>query len=120
MPYRVRCSDETGVIDLVFFRGDKKYLQGVLPIGETRIVSGKVDYYRGEPQMTHPDHILTDEEFADLPPYEPVYPLTAGLTQKTIVESCGAGCGAGDRFARVAGCLLAEAAGLAALGGGIA
>ncbi len=89
VPYRVRCSDETGVIDLVFFRGDKKYLQSVLPVGETRIVSGKVDYYRGEPQMTHPDHILTEEEFADLPPYEPVYPLTAGLTQKTMAKAVG-------------------------------
>ncbi len=87
VPYRVSCSDETGVIDLVFFRGDKKYLQGILPVGETRIISGKVDFYRGEPQMTHPDHVLTEDEFADLPPYEPVYPLTAGLTQKTMVKA---------------------------------
>lgn len=87
VPYRVKCTDETGALDLVFFRGDKKYLQGILPVGETRIVSGKVDFYRDEPQMTHPDHILTAEEFATLPAFEPVYPLTAGLTQKTMVKA---------------------------------
>ena len=87
VPYRVRCTDDTGVIDLVFFRGDKKYLQNILPIGETRIISGKVDLYRGEPQMTHPDHVLTPDEFKDLPPFEAVYPLTAGLTQKTMAKA---------------------------------
>ncbi|HAQ33242.1 MAG TPA: ATP-dependent DNA helicase RecG, partial [Rhodospirillaceae bacterium] len=84
LPYRVRCSDETGILDLVFFHAHPDYLMKVLPEGETRIVSGRVEYFRDEVQMTHPDHIATIEERDSLETVEALYPLSAGLTQKTI------------------------------------
>ena len=34
--------------------------------------------------MVHPDHVLRLEEATELPAFEPVYPLTAGITQKLI------------------------------------
>ena len=43
LPYRVRCCDDSGEIELVFFHGRPDYLKKVLPEGQTRVVSGKVD-----------------------------------------------------------------------------
>ena len=83
-PYRIECSDETGAVELVFFKARGDYLHKILPPGERRVVSGKVERYRGALQMTHPDRIATPEEAATLPAIEPVYPLTAGVTAKPL------------------------------------
>lgn len=83
-PYRVICSDETGFITLVFFHAHKDYLRKNLPEGEHRIISGRIEMYGGVPQMTHPDYIVSPEEAASLPLYEPIYGLTAGITPKTL------------------------------------
>jgi ATP-dependent DNA helicase RecG len=84
MPYRVVTTDATGELILVFFHSTKPYLEKLLPPGEERLVSGMVEDYRGQLQMTHPDHIVSVEDIDDLPLVEPVYPLTAGLTGKTL------------------------------------
>ncbi len=84
LPYRVRCRDATGTLDLVFFHAHPDYLKKVLPEGKTRIVSGRVEYFRDEIQMTHPDHIATVEERDSLETVEALYPLSVGLTQKTM------------------------------------
>ena len=84
MPYKVVCSDDTGRLDLVFFHARAEYLERELPVGEKRVVSGKVEYYDEQPQMTHPDHIGKPEEIESLQTVEPVYPLTAGLTPKPL------------------------------------
>lgn len=84
LPYRIRCSDETGTLDLVFFHARPDYLKKVLPEGETRIVSGRVEYFRNQPQMTHPDHIAKIEDRESLATVEALYPLSAGLTQKIM------------------------------------
>ncbi|MEE9299847.1 MAG: ATP-dependent DNA helicase RecG [Alphaproteobacteria bacterium] len=86
-PYKVHGSDETGSIYLVFFHAREDYLRRVLPIGETRVVSGRVEHYGNEIQMTHPDHIAPLEEIDALPSVEPVYPLTAGLTLKPLARA---------------------------------
>ncbi|MCG8548101.1 MAG: ATP-dependent DNA helicase RecG [Alphaproteobacteria bacterium] len=83
-PYRVRCSDETGFLTLIFFHPRKDYLLRVLPEGQQRIVSGVLENWNEELQMTHPDYILTDAEIGEMPKMEPVYGLTAGLTLKTL------------------------------------
>ncbi len=87
LPYKVRCSDETGALDLVFFHAQTDYLQKVLPVGEVRVVSGKVEHFRNEVQITHPDHIASLEEVDRLRAVEPVYRLTAGLTPKTLAKA---------------------------------
>jgi len=46
LPYRVTVIDETGEIDLVWFNGRKQYLEDLLPIGGTLIVSGKLEFYK--------------------------------------------------------------------------
>ncbi len=84
VPYRVECFDDTGSLSLVFFHAHGEYLQKALPLGETRFVSGRIEWYSGSPQMVHPDHIMDATEFARMPPIEPVYPLTAGVSSKTL------------------------------------
>jgi ATP-dependent DNA helicase RecG len=87
LPYKVLCSDDTGTAELVFFHARPDWLANVLPVGETRVVSGRVEHYRGVVQMTHPDHIGRPEERADLAGIEPVYPLTQGLSPKTLARA---------------------------------
>jgi ATP-dependent DNA helicase RecG len=89
-PYRVICGDDTGEMDVVFFHPRPDYLARVLPPGETRVVSGRVEHFRDRIQMTHPDHIAAPEEAAALARIEPVYPLTTGLTLKPLGKLIGA------------------------------
>jgi ATP-dependent DNA helicase RecG len=79
-PYRVICSDETGYLTLVFFNARADYLTRALPVGARRIVSGRIDEFGGARQMAHPDHIVDTANNAALPLFEPIYPLTAGLS----------------------------------------
>jgi ATP-dependent DNA helicase RecG len=83
-PYRVSCHDATGTLELVFFHAHRDYLMKMLPPGQTRVVSGKVEVFNDRLQMTHPDHIAPPAEAASLQTVEPVYPLTAGLPLKTV------------------------------------
>ena len=83
-PYRVHVEDAETSFQLVFFHAQPAYLQKLLPSGQRRIVSGKVEIFDGIAQMVHPDHIVTEAEAAEIPAYEPVYPLHAGITQKVM------------------------------------
>ncbi len=83
-PYKVRCSDPTGFIDLVFFNARDDYLLRTLPIGQMRAVSGRIDRFGGELNMVHPDHIVPADEISKIQVMEPVYPLTAGLPPKVL------------------------------------
>ena len=84
LPYKIICSDDSGQLTLVFFHARPDYLQRVLPVGEERVVSGRIQHYGDEVQITHPDHIGTAEEIDSLKSIEPVYPLTAGLTVRPL------------------------------------
>jgi ATP-dependent DNA helicase RecG len=85
-PFKVVASDETGSIDLIFFKPHEDWLRTALPIGETRIVSGSVEWFNGRPQMSHPDRIGGLDERAAIETVEPVYPLTAGLTNRPLTK----------------------------------
>ena len=84
MPYKIIASDDTGTLVLVFFHAHPDYLLKVLPEGEIRVVSGTVERFSDELQMTHPDHIGTLDEIEQLKSVEPVYRLTAGLSLKVL------------------------------------
>ena len=84
VPYRVFCADDTGEMELIFFRGQKNYLERQLPLGEKRILSGRVERYGTKLQMSHPDYMVSEEEFKTLQLIEPVYPLTAGVSGKIM------------------------------------
>ncbi len=86
-PYRIRCSDDTAVIELIFFHAHADYLNRTLPVGSQRIISGKIERYKDKLQMPHPDHVLAPEQLHELPLHEPVYALTEGLPGKTLMKA---------------------------------
>jgi ATP-dependent DNA helicase RecG len=83
-PYRIYTSDDTGTLTLTYFNARKDYLEKLLPVGETRYVSGTAELYDGELQMVHPDRVVDEQGFANLPLVEPVYPLTEGLAAGNV------------------------------------
>ena len=84
-PYRVRCSDDTAAIELVFFHAHADYLEKTLPTGSRRIVSGRVERFKDRLQMPHPDYVVEND--ADMPLHEPVYALTEGLPAKSMAKA---------------------------------
>ncbi|MCA3507847.1 MAG: ATP-dependent DNA helicase RecG [Rhodobacter sp.] len=86
-PYRVMVRDAGLEFQLVYFHARGDFLQKLLPTGQRRLISGRIELFDGIAQMVHPDHVLRPEEAADLPAYEPVYPLVAGLTQKVMARA---------------------------------
>ena len=86
-PYRVTVEDRETSFDLVFFHAREAYLHGLLPTGQRRVVSGKLEFFDGVGQMVHPDYILPPQEAGDIPAFEPLYPLTEGISQKTMAKA---------------------------------
>ena len=91
VPYRVFVHDETGEMALVFFNARPDWISRALPVGETRYVSGRMEWFNGRASMVHPDYIVDEAGFADLPLVEPVYPAAAGISQKVIGKAIRAG-----------------------------
>ncbi len=89
-PYRVAVKDSALEFQLVYFHARGDFLSRLLPTGQRRIVSGRVELFDGIAQMVHPDHVLRPEEAGDLPEFEPVYPLVAGVTQKVLAKAAQA------------------------------
>ena len=83
-PYRVHVRDSKVEFLLVYFHARAEALAKLLPTGQRRLVSGKVELFDGIAQMVHPDHVFRIEEAREIPAYEPVYPLSAGLTQRVV------------------------------------
>ena len=86
-PWRVFAENETGQIEIIFFRTKGDYVEKLLPIGQKRIISGRAEWFQHKVQIAHPDHVVAPEKAGQLPLYEPVYPLTAGLTPKMIQKA---------------------------------
>jgi ATP-dependent DNA helicase RecG len=87
VPYRVFAHDDTGEVALTFFHAPEGWVEKLLPVGETRYVSGRMEWFNGRPSMVHPDHVVAEADFASLPLIEPVYPMTAGVTKKLMLRA---------------------------------
>ncbi|NWG52248.1 MAG: ATP-dependent DNA helicase RecG [Hydrogenophilaceae bacterium] len=83
-PYRIRLRDETGFLTVAYFRAREDMMQRLWPVGQKRLVSGKIELWNGERQMLHPDHVVDPAKGEAPPPVEPVYPLTADLPLRTL------------------------------------
>ena len=86
-PYRVLVSDDSSLMELVFFRAHADYLAGILPVGARRVLSGRIERFKDRLQMAHPDYVVAPEEIASFPLHEPVYGLTEGLTARPMAKA---------------------------------
>ena len=82
-PTRIYALDGSGnTLTLAFFGGAGRWARQQLPLGEPKRVSGRVESYRDELQMAHPDHMVApDEPLADV---EPIYALSEGITSRRL------------------------------------
>ena len=80
MPYRVLCNCNDEEFELIFFRGYKKYLNNILPVGQTKIICGKLERFSNKYQIIHPETISSVEDLPFLHGLLGVYSLTRGLT----------------------------------------
>ena len=86
LPWKIRAFDDTGFINLVFFKGHGPHLERANPAGAARAVSGKVerDFYGTALQIVHPDYLVPAERAGEIPSMEAVYPATAGLASRAV------------------------------------
>ena len=90
-PARIVARTSHHNIELIFFHARADYLKKMLPIGERRLISGRLDRYDGKLQIGHPDYMLSPEQAHTMPKIEPVYPLSAGLKPKILRNAIAAG-----------------------------
>lgn len=88
-PFRVHATDAGGDYVTLAFFNNPGWAKKQLPLGETRIVSGRLDRYGQELQMVHPDHVVAPDTGAVLPEQEPVYALSEGLTSHRLAQLVG-------------------------------
>ncbi len=96
-PYRVFLHDETGELALTFFRVKGNWLEKALPVDETVVVSGKVDWFNGRPSMVHPDYMVRLGEADSLPstrrhPPGGALPMTNSSPARSRSPSCDSAC----------------------------
>ncbi|MDE3247882.1 MAG: ATP-dependent DNA helicase RecG [Bacteroidota bacterium] len=76
--------DQTGVIELTWFQGIH-WVQKTLVTGNDYLVFGKLGFFLGSPQITHPElEAFTPEKSAGKAFLEPVYPTTEKLKAKQL------------------------------------
>lgn len=81
-PTRVRAEDAAGnSVALVYFGGNSGWVKKLLPIGETKLVSGRLDLYGQDLQIVHPDLGDSTEGFRER---EAIYPLSEGITSRRL------------------------------------
>lgn len=84
-PYKVRGIYDGQEAELIFFNYHEKYLVDRLRVNEKYFISGKIEFFMGKVGMLHPDFISKTKE--EIPVFEPIYPLTAGLTSKVMAKA---------------------------------
>jgi len=81
-PTRVRAEDAAGnSVALVYFGGNSGWVKKLLPIGETKVVSGRLDLYGQDLQIVHPDLGDSTDDFRER---EAIYPLSEGITSRRL------------------------------------
>ena len=75
-------SDGTGSLRIIWF--NKPFLSKQLYRGVSIVVSGKVDVYLGRLVLNNPEWELLDQEQLHTNRIVPIYPLTAGISQKML------------------------------------
>jgi ATP-dependent DNA helicase RecG len=84
LPYRIVGVDDTDQIVITYFNVKGDYLANLYPTNKKVVISGLLERYKANWNMNHPDYVLPVERIAEIPRFEPVYPLTEGLSTKML------------------------------------
>ena len=80
----VEIKDTSGVLELVWFQGIG-WVQKMLGVGRQYFVYGRVSFFQGSPQITHPEvEPLANENTTAKNFLEPVYPSTEKLKARAL------------------------------------
>ena len=82
LPNKILCEDETGKINIVYFNSREGYLKKLYPINEWVIISGKINYFNKNYQITNPDYVTTLDKQEFVIKNIPKYNLTKGINEK--------------------------------------
>ncbi|RCT54635.1 ATP-dependent DNA helicase RecG [Winogradskyella sp. KYW1333] len=78
--------DDTGVMELVWFRG-QKWIRESLKTGQPYVIFGKTNWYNGKFSMPHPELELLNEHEKNLrSAMQAIYPSTEKLSNKGITN----------------------------------
>ena len=80
LPNRVECSDESGVIECIFFNSYEGYIRKILPLGKEITISGKISLFRNKYQITNPKYVSEDSSL--IKKQHNTYSLTEGISEK--------------------------------------
>lgn len=84
LPYRIVGVDDTDQVIISYFNAKGDYLSKLYPTNKKVVVSGMLERYHGNWAMNHPDYVVPIERINEIPKFEPVYPLTEGLSGKIV------------------------------------
>lgn len=77
-------ADETGSLDLVWFRG-AQWIKNALKLNEPYVLFGKPNFFNNSYSFPHPDlELLSDFKASPLQGLQPVYPSTEKLNNKGL------------------------------------
>jgi ATP-dependent DNA helicase RecG len=80
-PLKIKVSNPTGTVILVFFSKIHPFIFSKLRIGQKYIITGKVEIFDRSLQISHPEFIFRQNLAT---PVMPVYPLTYGIINKQL------------------------------------
>ncbi len=83
-PYRIVVEDSTDQLILTFFKTFGDSLSKQFPSGAEKIISGRIEIFNGSLTMAHPDYAVSAATPEQMPLFETVYPLTAGVSNKVL------------------------------------
>ncbi len=82
LPNKIICKDKERKINIIFFNSYEGYIRKILPISKEVIISGKIQYYKNNYQITNPTYIKSIENKDEITKIFPKYSLTEGLKEK--------------------------------------
>lgn len=80
-PWRVVVTDGSGFADIVLFHAARL---SQFPVGARLIIAGKIDRFQDRLVMAHPDQVVAEHQRDQFPWIEPIWPLAAGITPRTM------------------------------------
>ncbi len=81
LPNKVICEDITGKINCIFFNSYEGYIKKILPLNEEVTISGKINIFKNQYQITNPTYLSKDSSIIEK--VHNKYSLTEGITEKS-------------------------------------